>query len=786
MVSPSAHHALPVGGMIEEFRIARVLGAGSFGIVYECQNTYLPETVAIKEFLPPELACRLPDGKVTPLSEQAEVTFRWARDRFLQEAKTLWELARPERHPNIVRVTRFCEANGTAYMFMELEQGRALSEILKSQQRISRRELDALLIPVLNGLERIHASGVVHRDIKPANILIRADGSPVLIDFGAARCVVAGGERSVVSAYTPVYAALEQYHDVGEQGPWTDIYGFGATLYEAVTGRKPLSASERLCGGVQPTATDACRGQYPESILRAIDWALAIKPEERPQSVAEWRRCLGESAAGAYEPTVLVPTVGPEDRTRVGAVPNVDVEAPTAPKASSGLPSSVPIRRSRAGLALAVAAILFMGLGIGFHYRERLFPYFDRESEIPIGQSRPDISVDGATIGERVQETDGPEVLPGEVPKSAIAVTGHAESKKAESGISETPMTAGTGQTVGTNAVAEREQIRREEADRSALAPDPYPDVGQETEGEVAAPEEKQQERETAFPGTRFSDSLAGGGSGPVMVWLPGGEFQMGSPLEETGRNPDERLHLAQVPDPFAVSETEITLGQFRRFIEETGYRTEVDRESTCLRPDESWQQLVPDMSLSWTSPGYGVTDRHPVTCVSWNDARAYAAWLQEKTGHRYRLPTEQEWEYAARAGTRSSRFWGDDPKAGCDYANTAQCDDDHTYSAPSGTFPPNPFGLRDMLGNLAEWTCSEYGKGYGGAESRCNEEGGASPRVFRGGSWLDAPELVRSAARDGAPANLGLNTVGFRLARPAESQSGDSKPAADEVARTR
>jgi formylglycine-generating enzyme required for sulfatase activity len=250
------------------------------------------------------------------------------------------------------------------------------------------------------------------------------------------------------------------------------------------------------------------------------------------------------------------------------------------------------------------------------------------------------------------------------------------------------------------------------------------------------------------------------------MVWLPPGEFQLGSPPGEPGRNPDEQGYETRVPEPIAFGETEVTLWQYRQFVQETGYRTEVERDSTCLRPDDNWQELVPDMTLSWESPGYAVNPGHPVSCVSWNDARAYAQWLSEQTGHLYRLPTELEWEYAARAGTQASRYWGDDPRAGCKRANTAECDDDHTYTAVAGTFAPNPFGLRDMLGNLAEWTCSEYSKGYGGSEAQCSVGGGTAARVFRGGSWLDAPDLVRAAARDGAPPNLGLNTVGFRLVR--------------------
>jgi len=695
-VAPSTLYALPIGAMIEEFRIVHVLGAGSFGIVYECQNTYLPETAAIKEFLPPELACRTPDGQVTPLSAQTEESFRWARDRFLQEAKTLWELARPNPHPNIVRVTRYCEANGTAYMFMELEQGRSLAEILKAQRRLSPQELEAVFYPVMAGLERVHAAGVVHRDLKPANILIRADGSPVLIDFGAARRAVAGGERSVMSAYTPVYAALEQYQDAGEQGPWTDIYSFGATLYQAVTGRNPLSALERLFGASQKPVAEECEGSYPQPILVAIDKALAIKAVDRPQSVAEWRRCLLEaSITRASEETVVIPTAGPGEPTRIAATSGAEDRTFQGPGATSAKQSiEIVAPRSRVWLAAAAAGALILG-GIGFYYWHIVFP-------------------------------------PAPLPPPP-------EPKEVEPVLPDEPL------------------------------PQPIsPDVTEPVEPEPPA----------IVPGTRFSDPLPGGTAGPIMVWLPAGEFQMGSPPDEAGRNPDERRHPARVPEPLAFAETEVTLAQFRGFVEDAGYRTEVDRESTCLRPDESWQELVPDMSLTWESPGYPVTDRHPVTCISWNDARAYADWLTEKTGYQYRLPTELEWEYAARAGSSSIRFWGDDPHAGCSLANTAECKDDYRYAAPAGTLAPNPFGLRDMLGNLAEWTCSEYGKGYSGQEARCSDVAGNAPRVFRGGSWLDAPDLVRSAARDGAPANLGLNTVGFRVVRtiPAPTARDDAE----------
>jgi formylglycine-generating enzyme required for sulfatase activity len=270
------------------------------------------------------------------------------------------------------------------------------------------------------------------------------------------------------------------------------------------------------------------------------------------------------------------------------------------------------------------------------------------------------------------------------------------------------------------------------------------------------------------------------------MIGIPAGEFAMGSPDDQDGRNSDERLHAAVVSQAFAISRTEITIGQFSEFARSVDYRTEADRESACLRTDEEGIELVADLSLSWEKPGYPVTREHPVVCVTWNDARAYAEWLGEQTGREYRLPTELEWEYAARATTTTSRHWDDNLEASCDFANTADetvltdaeetrriegarsaCRDGHLYAAPVATFQSNQFGLHDMLGNVAEWTCSVYDPVYGGAQAECldaTRRRGPAPIVIRGGSWLTSPALARSAARDGLPSNLGLNTIGFRV----------------------
>jgi formylglycine-generating enzyme required for sulfatase activity len=287
-------------------------------------------------------------------------------------------------------------------------------------------------------------------------------------------------------------------------------------------------------------------------------------------------------------------------------------------------------------------------------------------------------------------------------------------------------------------------------------------------------------------PGYRFSDPLDEGGQGPEMIVVPGGRFFMGSPPEEKDRNRDERIHEASIAQPFAMSVHEITVGDFRRFVKATGYRTEAERKIGCIVWDENRQQLSAVMGLSWKRPDFYQSEQHPVTCVSWNDAVAYSEWLSKQTGQRYRLPTESEWEYAARGDTETSRFWGDSPNASCDFANaadlsgfkvsqqtttniqgeTARCEDGYVYAAPVGSFRPNGFGLKDVLGNVGEWTCSPYSKGYDGAQKNCADSPTDSGVVMRGGSWRSSPPLVRSALREPLPPHFRFNTVGFRLVK--------------------
>ena len=308
MTASSSRNALPPGHRVHWYEIRRVLGRGGFGITYLADDENLKRQVAIKEYLPHGLAAREQDDSVSPFSHEAGAEYQQGLERFMAEARTLAQL----HHPNIVRVFTVFEANKTAYMVMEYEQGESLHTVLTRRRTLPEAEIVRLLAPLLGGLEQVHAAGFVHRDIKPANIFLRADGGPVLLDFGSARQAIAGETRTLTSMVSPGYAPFEQYVAKSDkQGPWTDIYGLGATLYRVVTGRAPADAVERsqaLLHNEPDTyvaAGSQTGGAYSRRLLVAIDHALSFKHQERPPSIPVWRQELGLGLHTTPEPELM-------------------------------------------------------------------------------------------------------------------------------------------------------------------------------------------------------------------------------------------------------------------------------------------------------------------------------------------------------------------------------------------------------------------------------------------------------------------------------------------------
>lgn len=292
----------------------------------------------------------------------------------------------------------------------------------------------------------------------------------------------------------------------------------------------------------------------------------------------------------------------------------------------------------------------------------------------------------------------------------------------------------------------------------------------------AVAPEDKR--RETLASDLERRRSLS-----PALIAIPGGCYQMGSPTDETGREDDEHQHQVCV-GAFRLAPVEVSVAAFRTFVKSSGYHTDAERGGGgmqgCWALDQS-DQTNPwryQAWADWRKPNkrQANRDQDPVSCVSWNDALAYLTWLNQQTGAHYRLPTEAEWEYAARAGSAGARYWGDgvDDQA-CRYANTADgghgwsdgfpCDDGQEWVAPVGSYQANAWGLKDMLGNLWEWTCSEYDATYDGKESVCAPGGADGPRILRGGAWNSAPGATRSAYRNRNFPESRYSFVGFRVA---------------------
>ncbi len=282
-------------------------------------------------------------------------------------------------------------------------------------------------------------------------------------------------------------------------------------------------------------------------------------------------------------------------------------------------------------------------------------------------------------------------------------------------------------------------------------------------------------------PGSTFRDC----DDCPEMVVVPAGTFVMGTPSARrsrgvAGAEPD--AVTIELPGAFALGRHEVTRGEFARFIADSGH----EPAAGCRVWDPALSRFSEDARRNWQDPATPAspTDDQPASCVSFADAQAYVQWLAAKTGAPYRLPSEAEWEYAARAGSRTLRPWGDDPESGCDSANTydlvaeasyrlgwpaAACRDGFPDLAPVGSFGANAFGLHDLIGNVREWVQDCATASYAGRprDARAWEWlGGCGERIQRGGSWLTPPAESRSAYRAGAPAGEHAGDTGFRVAR--------------------
>ncbi|NND67058.1 MAG: SUMF1/EgtB/PvdO family nonheme iron enzyme, partial [Halioglobus sp.] len=723
-------------------------------------------------------------------------------------------------------------------------------------------------------------------------IYIRDQGDPVPLDFGAARQAIGEHTRSVTGIFTAGYAPVEQYAtDAKMQGPWTDLYSIGATLYRCVTRITPVDAPTRqstvMDGEPDPMlpATDLGRGGYTEPFLQLIDDLLIIQARRRPQSIDE---VLDRLASQSAPPPTPASEPSPESvevmeqadmETEVAADPPTAetmlgddaltakatevVDAPT--EALAFVPENTGVfertqrpsyRRRKSGgglIAVGIGFALVAIAGGGYWYysqpggslaelsdglvgqdessspaaadvtpvvpaaREDVaappvpepavavpeekplaapVPAVEEPAAVtkPVAALTPDTQLDVATgslsivtdpVGARI-ELDGTPLadttpitlndIPTGSHRLRLSVDKHqpllrtVEVRAGEltrDSVSLRPIPHGSVTLNLTPANAAVTFTELEQAYRAGMEL-PYGDYavrvearGYHThEGIVAVQAESVTPaitlRKALPPGQLVRDELAVGGTGPDMVVLPTGSFRMGcvSDLDcETDERPLRRVTLGQ---PIAVARHEVTFAQYDRYAQATGAK----------RPSD----------LGW---GRG---ERPVINVNLNDARAYARWLSEQTGQRYRLPTEAEWEYAARAGAQTRFAFGNNAEELCRYGNVADlaaqkvqtgwtvasCDDGHYRTAPAASYQPNAFGLYDMHGNVWEWVEDCYANSYRGAptDGTARRNCGTGVNVIRGGSWSDRPAYQRVADRDNVAPGKSGRYFGFRVVR--------------------
>ena len=675
----------------DQFMIGRVLGKpGGFGITYLGWDIKLETCVAIKEYLPRDLASRDTDrSTVIPYSREDGELFNYGLKQFLQEARTLAKFD----HANVMRVRTFFEENDTAYLVMDYYEGISLSEYLRQKSgRISEDLAADIMMPVLDGLREVHAKGFLHRDIKPQNIYLTKDGRPILLDFGAARFAMGERSRSLSVVLTSGFAPYEQYHKKGNQGPWTDIYACGATLYYMVTGKIPAEATERKESDELAPPQKIVRG-ISKGFSEAVIKALATEPADRFQTIREFQDALERTSKPEPKPepkpkSEPAPEPAPEPeqkyihvncpncKTKNTVLEGTSLKEAKCKSCGSRLEKKTPPPRPVKGKRSKVPWVIAAGAVVALF----VVLFFSGGKERSVLEKEPEYKPFVEASKSRVTKT--------KKPRQAVQPAKTTASRQGD------------------------------------IWQDPVTDM--------------------------------------TFVWVPGGSFMMGSSDSEASHENNEGpVHKVYV-DSFWMGKYEVTNEQFTAFLNDKGIRGSKDKPWFETKAEDSHSQVTGSVGNFRVESGY---DDYPVVNVSWYGADAFAKWLSKKTGHKFRLPTEAEWEYACRAGTTTPFYFGDT-------ISTDQANYDGNYVKKAtrvGSFSANGFGLYDMHGNVWEWCEDWYKKDFYSQSSRNNpecEDSRSGYRVLRGGSWVNNPRNLRCANRDRDTPDFRYNFNGFRLIR--------------------
>jgi formylglycine-generating enzyme required for sulfatase activity/serine/threonine protein kinase len=510
-MSEEYRNALPEGYIIDTYRIERVLGAGGFGITYLVRELNLDKLFAMKELLPDGIAMRRTGDTsyVESKSQSAEGDFAATRKYFISEARILAKM----NHPAVVGVQRLMEANGTCYMVMDYVEGDTLGDHLKKRGGVlsGADEFKQIFYPLMSGLEILHDQGIIHRDIKPGNIMVKPDGSPVLLDFGAAT-QVQSKTMTITQMLSAGYSPFEQYTSRAKQGPYTDVYALGATMFKCITGDKPDDASDRMYGDrYQSLAENENHvAVYGLSIVTSVDNALKMDAQLRPQTVAEWHQMMQKK----------------EKRSEVSHVEVEDLE--------------VPVDRSE----------------------------YQTTTPLPIADLDPDPDLDPASLQvEPKQRKKNNSMLIGSLIFGVIllvfglimvSVLGEDGKKDQESKKDKAEEIARAKEVVRQEQLERDRQLERQKEIARV----------KEVEHQKELELEKQRKKALLIGEAAGEKRLFNiGGKNVAFRWCPptGEEgFMMGSPSAEKDRNSDETQHDVVLTKGFWMGETEVTQGMWK------------------------------------------------------------------------------------------------------------------------------------------------------------------------------------------------------------------------------
>ena len=741
-----------------QYLIGKVLGKpGGFGITYLALDTKLETKVAIKEYLPRDLAGRdAGHATISAHSEEDGEFFRYGLTQFLQEARTLAQFD----HANIVRVRNFFEENGTGYLVMDYYDGITLADYLAQQPqgRLPEKTAVGILMPILDGLREVHAKSFLHRDIKPQNIYLTTANRPILLDFGAARQAMGERSRSLSVVLSEGYAPYEQYHRRGEQGPWTDIYACAAVLYHAVAGEAPPPATER----VHKDELDIDGIGVSALLAEALLLGLSVDHHIRPQRMTEFQALLllGRDPTG---------TNAVDIEPKNTDLPVLTKKAP--PRANESKKNKSPSVWWVPALAVVIVIAI---TAINAHKQSGPTP----SVQVPVAieaKLEPDKVVvpdpsapmaSDATL-KKLDDRDMTDRAREEAEKKQATEKMDAELARAEQQAWQQANTANTlAAYVGylekypngrytalakeaktLRETGEREQrvaaeiLRREQEAKESAAERASQEAKRKSDAEqevrdAAATHAKQEAQNKADAEMRAGRVFKDCVDCPEMVVIPAGSFEMGD--KSIGSNDERPVHTVRIARPFAMGKTEVTQHQWR----------------AIMGTDP------PDLEFKGC-------DDCPVDNVSWNDAKMYVFELSRKTGKTYRLPSEAEWEYACRAG-QSQTYCGSQSVGSVAWYGLNSGTLGNRKTSPVARKLANAWGLYDMSGNVEEWTEDCWNRNYDNAptDGSAWSSGECGLRVLRGGDWKKDDWKNRAAYRNRAAPRLRWDDMGFRLAR--------------------